>query len=366
MKTYEIIQLLETLAPISLQESYDNAGLIVGDINNNIDKVLISLDVTEAVIEEAIQKKCDMVIAHHPIIFGGLKKLNGKNYVERTVIKAIQNNISIYAIHTNLDNVLSNGVNNKIAEKLGLRNTSILRKREGDLLKLVTFVPLDHIENVREAIFSAGAGSLGNYDKCSFVSTGEGSFRGNENSNAYVGEKGVEHREKEQRIEVVVPKWHLNKVLESLHKSHPYEEVAYDVYQLLNVSHQTGAGLISEFEEPMSQENFLARIKNSMKASVIKYTKTNKDIIKKVAVCGGAGSFLIADAKRAGADAYITGDIKYHEFFDGENDLMICDIGHYESEQFTIDLLGGFLLEKIPNFAVIFTEVVTNPVKYYH
>jgi len=366
MKIRDISSVLESLAPLSLQEDYDNSGLIVGDPLAEISKTLICLDVTEEVVEEAIENNCELIIAHHPIVFRGLKKLNGKNYVERVVIKAIQNNIAIYAIHTNLDNVLKGGVNSKIANKLGLTNTSVLRKRESDLCKLVTFSPKSHTSQIRKALHDAGAGAIGKYDNCSFVSEGMGSFRGGEDANSFVGTNGEIHRENEDRIEVILPKWTLPTAISKLKNEHPYEEVAYDVYPLLNTSQETGAGLLGMLTRPMTQNEFLQHLKESMKTSVIKYTSLSSNSIQKVAVCGGSGSFLIGDAKRIGADAYVTGDIKYHEFFDGENELMICDIGHYESEQFTIELLGDFLLEKIPNFALVLTRAVTNPINYFH
>lgn len=366
MKTYEITRLLETIAPLSLQESYDNSGLIVGHPEKEVQRALICLDATEAVIDEAIEAKCDLVIAHHPIVFGGLKKINGKNYVERVVIKAIRHDISIYAIHTNLDNVLKQGVNSKIADLLGLEDRKILRPMADELLKVVVFVPTAHLEAVRQAMCDAGAGKIGHYDECSFSSEGRGSFRGDEHSNAFVGEKNRLHFEPENRLEVIVPTYQLSAVLKAMVSAHPYEEVAHDIYPLKNSHAETGAGMIGRLGADMSKAEFLRHVKSRMQADTIKYTATSKDTIRTVAICGGSGSFLIGDALRAGADAYVTGDIKYHEFFDGENQLMICDIGHYESEQFTINLIGDLLLEKIPNFAVIFTKVVTNPVNYYH
>lgn len=366
MKLRKITQLLTDIAPLSLQESYDNAGLIVGKNNWDITGILVCLDATEEVIDEAINKGCNMVVAHHPIVFRGLKQFNGKNYVERVVMKAIKHDVAIYAIHTNLDNVLENGVNQKIANKLGLADVEILQKRSGDLLKLVVYVPKDELVNVREALFDAGAGHISNYDKCSFSSNGTGTFRAGEDTNPYVGRKGELHQEPEARLEVVLPKHRQVSVVNAMFKAHPYEEVAYDLLELQNHSDITGAGVIGTLPNALSVQDFLAHVKDSMSASVIKYTGTENDTIKRVAVCGGSGSFLINRAKSSGADAYITSDIKYHEFFDGENELMICDIGHYESEQFTIELLGNFLSEKIPNFAVIFTETDTNPVNYFY
>ncbi len=366
MKLHQITSILSELAPPSIQESYDNAGLITGNNEMDVTGILVSLDATEAIIDEAIARKCNMVVAHHPIVFKGLKQINGKNYVERTIIKAIKNDIAIYAIHTNLDNVLENGVNQKIAQKLGLTNTQILAKKSETVLKLAVYVPREHMESVRDAIFNAGGGHIGDCDQCGFVSEGTGSFRGGENANPFVGNKGELHLEPETKIEVVVPAHLQDKVVNAMLKAHPYEEVAFDLHLLQNKSLHVGAGLIGSLSKPLTPDAFLKMVKLNMQTAVIRYTNTNRNTISRVAVCGGSGSFLIKNAKAAGADAYITGDIKYHEFFDGENELMICDIGHFESEQFTIELLRDFLSEKIPNFAVLFTETDTNPVNYFY
>ncbi|MFT5479742.1 MAG: dinuclear metal center YbgI/SA1388 family protein [bacterium] len=366
MKLHQITEILSELAPSSLQESYDNAGLIVGDPNMSITGILVSLDTTEAIIDEAIAKKCNLVVAHHPIVFKGLKQLNGKNYVERTIIKAIKNDIAIYAIHTNLDNVLENGVNQKIGSKLGLNDVQILAKKSGTILKLAVYVPEDHLEAVRTALFEAGAGHVGNYDECSYVSNGVGSFRGGKDSSPFVGTKGLRHLEPEVKLEVVLPNHLKDQVVNAMVSAHPYEEVAFDLHQLENKSLHVGAGLIGHLPKPLATAEFLALVKTNLNTKVIRYTETAHKTISKVAVCGGSGSFLIGKAKGAGADAYITGDVKYHEFFDGENAMMICDVGHFESEQFTIELLRDFLSEKIPNFAVLFTETDTNPVNYFY
>ena len=366
MKLHQITRHLEHLAPVKLQEAYDNSGLITGSPDMEITGILVSLDCTEAIIEEALSQNCNMVVSHHPVIFKGLKSLTGKNYVERTVLKAIKHDVAIYAIHTNLDNVLRGGVNGKIAQRLGLTNVKILQPKEGMLLKLAVFVPETHADQVRTALFDAGAGQIGNYDSCSFNSSGVGTFKGDETTNPFAGTQGELHRESEIKVEVVLYNYQLSAVVASMKAVHPYEEVAYDVHPILNTASEIGSGMIGELEAPMAKEYFLNHLKDSMKTPVVKYTNTNKEAIKTVAICGGSGSFLIGAAKRSKADAYVTGDIKYHEFFDGENDLMICDIGHYESEQFTIELLGDFLSEKIPNFAVILTKAVTNPVHYFY
>ncbi len=362
MKISEIMNCLEQVAPLQLQESYDNAGLITGESGWEVTGVLVTLDATEAVIDEAISKKCNLVVAHHPIVFSGLKKINGKTYVERTIIKAIKNDIAIYAIHTNLDNV-QQGVNQKIAEKLGLINTQILQPKSGLLNKLVTFVPHASLEQVKKAIFEAGAGNIGNYDECSFTVTGNGTFRGNENSNPAAGKPGQQHTEPESRLETIFPSYLKNKVLAALFQAHPYEEVAYDIYPLENQWNGVGAGLIGELQEPMESINFLKHLKIKMNIEAIRYTEVDKPI-RKVAVCGGAGSFLLRHAISAGADAYVSADFKYHEFFDAENKVMIADIGHYESEFFTKELLKEIILEKFPTFAVLLSEINTNPIKY--
>lgn len=359
----QVIQYLEQLAPPVYQESYDNCGLLTGSADWELTKILVTLDCTEAVVEEAITKGCNLIVAHHPIIFGGLKKLNGKNYVERTVIKAIKNDVAIYAIHTNLDNV-QHGVNAKICEKLGLINTKILVPKTNTLKKVSVFVPQTHLQVVQEAMFSAGAGNIGNYSECSFYSTGMGTFKGNEKSNAFVGEVGKQHQEPEYKLEVLVDDGQLNQVISAMIAAHPYEEVAYDVYTILNSNVTVGSGMIGELPEELSAEAFLKHLKNAMNLNVIRYTPyINK--VKKVAVCGGSGSFLLKNAIGAQADAFVTGDFKYHEFFDAENRLMIADIGHYESEIFTINLLADEILKKFPTFAVILSEINTNPINYY-
>ncbi|MDB5223901.1 MAG: Nif3-like dinuclear metal center hexameric protein [Chitinophagaceae bacterium] len=363
MKISDITAHLETIAPVHFQESYDNAGLIAGDPSAECTGVIISLDAIEAVIEEAINKKCNLVIAHHPIIFRGLKKLNGKNYVERTIIKAIKNDIAIYAIHTNLDNI-KKGVNNKIAEKIGLQNLQMLLPKENMLKKLITFAPVDKAEDVRKALFAAGGGELGKYSECSFNTEGTGTFKPLEGADPFVGEIGKRHEEKELKIEVIFPGYLEQKIIRAMIDAHPYEEVAYDIISLGNYLSDVGSGLIGELGEEADETEFLERIKSAFGLKVIKHTSLSGKKVKKVAVCGGAGSFLIPVALSNKADVYITSDIKYHEFFDAEA-MVLLDIGHYESEQFTIDLLYDILREKYTNFAVRKTGVNTNPVNYF-
>jgi len=364
MKINEIISYLETIADTSLQEEYDNAGLITGNADWKCSGIICSLDVTEEVVKEAIQKKCNLIVAHHPIVFKGLKKINGKNYVEKTIIAAIKNDIAIYAIHTNLDNV-KQGVNGRIAQMLGLENCKILSEKDGSLNKLFTFVPVDHADKVRNAIFAAGGGQISNYSECSFNVEGVGTFKGGEGTNPFVGEPGKQHQEKEIKIEIIFPAYLERKIMAALISAHPYEEVAYDIIQLSNSNQSFGSGIIGELVQPVEEKQFLSNLKELFKVPVVRHTRFTGRPIKKVAVCGGAGSFLISKALAAGADVYITADVKYHEFFDANDSLLLADIGHYESEQFTINLLQEVLEQKFPTFAVLKTEVKTNPVAYF-
>ena len=363
VKINEVTAYLESIAPLSLQESYDNAGLIVGDSIMAVKGVLVCLDSVEETIDEAISIGANLIIAHHPIVFRGLKKFNGQNYVERTVIRAIKNDIAIYAIHTNLDNV-PNGVNSIIAKKLGLKNVRVLSPQSEGLKKLVTFIPATHLEEVRGAMLNAGAGKIGNYSHCSFSGTGNGTFKANEGANPFVGDLGQIHTEEENRVEVVFPNHIKNEVVSALKKSHPYEEVAYDIYSLDNSNPEIGAGAIGELEIPIDSREFLHQIKDTMKAGVVRFTSIHTPQIKRVAICGGSGSFLLSAAKRAKADLFLTSDFKYHEFFDAENQIIIANIGHYESEQFTKVLLADFLTQKFSTFAVRISEINTNPVNY--
>ena len=365
MKIYEIIKAMEQIAPPSLQEDYDNAGLITGNANWDCTGVIISLDATEEVVKEAIDKKYNLIIAHHPIIFKGLKKITGKNYVEQTIITAIKNDIAIYAIHTNLDNVID-GVNGKIADLLGLVNRSILAPKTNLLQKLSVFVPSKEKEKLQEALFAAGAGNIGNYSECSFTSEGTGSFKAGAATNPFVGNIGERHFEAEAKLEVIFPAWLQNEVVKAMKGAHPYEEVAYDIHSLANVYPQTGSGLAGELVEAASETDILQELQTIFKIPVIKHSLLLGKPIKKIAICGGAGSFLTGAAIAAGADMFITGDIKYHEFFDAERKMVLADIGHYESEQFTIDLLFDLLSIKFPNFAVLKTGVNTNPVRYFN
>jgi dinuclear metal center YbgI/SA1388 family protein len=364
MQIAEIANYLESLAPLSLQEHYDNAGLLTGDGSWNCTGIICSLDATEAVVQEAIDNNCNLMVSHHPIIFGGLKKINGKNYVEKAVIAAIKNDIALYAIHTNLDNIVK-GVNGKMADKLSLQNRSILAPKDSVLKKLYTFVPVKEAEIVRAAIFEAGAGHIGNYSECSFGAEGIGTFKGGAGTDPYVGKPGERHYENELKIEVIFPAWMQGRVVKALLAAHPYEEVAYDIVNLGNEHAGVGAGMVGELAEPMDEKAFLVNLKQVFGLSVIRHTPFTGRPVRKVALCGGAGSFLVSKALAAGADIYITADMKYHEFFDANDRMLIADIGHFESEQFTTELLAAVLQEKFLNFAVLKSKVKTNPVHYF-
>jgi dinuclear metal center YbgI/SA1388 family protein len=359
-----ILAEIERFAPLAYQESYDNCGLLTGHKEQEVTGAILCLDCIEAVVDEAIQKNCNLIIAHHPIIFSGLKKLNGTNYIERTIIKAIQNNIAIYACHTNLDNVKL-GVNKKIADKLGLINQQILSPKKSLLKKLVTFVPATHFEIVRDNLFNAGAGNIGNYDSCSFALEGTGSFRGNENSNPYIGVKGKLSLEKEIRLELIFEATNESRIISSLKQNHPYEEVAYDIYQLENIYQNIGSGMVGELKNPLPEIELLEQLKSIFNLKVIKHTALTNKNIKKVALCGGSGSFLLKNAINSQSDIYISSDFKYHEFFDAENKILVADIGHYESEQFTPEIFYEIISNKFPTFASYLTETNTNPVNYF-
>ncbi|MDR0371035.1 MAG: Nif3-like dinuclear metal center hexameric protein [Prevotellaceae bacterium] len=358
-----ICEHIEKFAPLALQESYDNAGLLVGDARMEVSNVLVCIDVTEKIIDEAIENDCNLIVSHHPLIFGGIKRLTGQNDVQRCIIKAIRYNIAVYASHTNLDNV-SEGVNGRIADKIGLKNRRILSPVQKSLLKLTTYLPDAHLESVRNALFEAGAGTIGNYDACSFSAKGIGTFRANENAHPFVGSINKLHEEAERKLEVILPKYLKKTVLNTLLDKHPYEEPAYDFIPLENEWMQAGSGIVGELENEEDEIVFLKKIKATFKAGAIRHSALSGKKIKKVALCGGAGSHFLSDAIAQKADIFISGDFKYHEFFAAENKILIADIGHYESEQYTKELLGEIITKKIPTFAVRISEINTNPIIY--
>jgi len=363
-KTRTITNYLETIAPLGYQESYDNAGLIVGSFDQQITGILCSLDATEEVVQEAINRNCNLLVSHHPIVFGGLKKLNGKNYVERTVLKAIQNNIGLYAIHTNLDNV-ENGVNAKIAQKIGLENCKILQPKAQILNKLTVFVPKNDTEKLLDALGNAGAGKIGNYSHCTFSVAGEGTFKPNQNASPYIGKANELEKVAENRIEVIFASHLQEKILAAMRKAHPYEEIAFYLSKLENTNPEVGAGMIGFLTEKMTEKAFLTYLKQKMDLPLVKHTALLGKEVQKIAICGGAGGFLLRQAISQQADFFITADYKYHEYFDADQKTVIADIGHYESEIFTVDLLVDMLKQEFSELPILKTTVRTNPVSYF-
>ncbi|SDW94540.1 Nif3-like dinuclear metal center hexameric protein [Aequorivita viscosa] len=365
----DVVTLLEEISPLAYSEGFDNTGLLVGDEKMKVTGILVTLDTLEAVVDEAIEKGYNLIVSFHPIVFSGLKKLTGKTYVERVVQKAIKHDIAIFSNHTALDNAW-NGVNAMICEKLGLQNRKVLIPKDSTIKKLVTFVPVNDVEKVRNAIFEAGGGSIGNYDKCSFNTEGIGTFNGNDSSNPVVGKKGVTQFEKEVKLEITFGKHLQSNVLKSLFNSHPYEEVAYEITTLENFNQHIGMGMIGELKAPMTEIEFLKFLKETMRTNCVRHSALLNKSVKKIAVLGGSGSFAINAAKSAGADVFISADFKYHDFFQAENKIILADIGHYESEQFTKELLYSFLTKKITNFApalqkgIAISDIITNPISY--
>lgn len=363
MKLREISSFLDSELPLAFQESYDNSGLQAGDPEQEIDAALLTLDITEDVVNEAIRKKSGMIISHHPLIFGQLKRITGRNSTERILRSCIKNDIAVYSAHTNLD-ITHHGVSRKMAEKLGLEKVKVLAALEKKLLKLVTFVPESHIDKVRDAVFDAGSGSIGNYDRCGFVTEGTGSFRGNEDTDPFVGERGKISFEKELRFETVLFAHMKDRVVKALLAAHPYEEVAYDLYPLENRNIDAGLGCTGEFHEEISELDFLKLVSGIFGARGVRYSRLSGKPVKKVALCGGAGSQLLTEAVNSGADVFVTGDVKYHSFFDAENRILLVDIGHYESEKFAVEILKELIIKKFPKFALRFSEINTNPINY--
>ncbi len=359
----EVVSYLNGIAPLAWQESYDNSGLLVGDPEGEVTTVVITVDVTEEVVAEAVRLGAQLIVAHHPIIFKGLKKLTGETYAERTVLAAVRAGTAIYAGHTNFDS-LHGGVSTRMAQWLGLQDIRLLAERRGTLRKLVTFVPHDHAERVRQALWDAGAGTLGGYDRTSFNVRGEGTFRGNENTHPFVGEPGLLHTEPETRIETIFPAHLESRVIAALLEAHPYEEPAYDIYALENSTPTNGTGALGTLPQPMTEEAFLQQLKERFRTRCVRHSPLTGRPVRRVAVCGGTCSFLLPEAIRQQADVFVTADVKYHEFFDADGRILLADIGHYESEQVIKEVFHELLSKKFPNFALHFSKSITNPINY--
>ena len=364
MKIHELTQVLEQFSPLALQEEYDNSGLIIGDPEAMVKNVLITLDITEKVLDEAMEKNCNLVISHHPLIFRGIKRFVGEDTAQRLTVKSIRNDIAIYALHTNLDNAVR-GLNAYVCDILGLKKCRILTRAKGLLSKLVTFCPLDHSDRLRQALFDAGAGHIGNYDCCSYSLSGQGTFRASDEANPFVGEKNQVHREAEDRIEVIFPRYLENPILTALLETHPYEEVAYDIYPLSNTAAFAGSGMTGELEQAIDGKQFIDQVKQKMGLPILRHSELSVHSVRKVTICTGSGAFLIPEAKKSGTDIFLTADLKYHDFFEATPQFLLADIGHYESERYAKDLIYGILIKKFPTFAFLISEINTNPVHYY-
>lgn len=364
MTTGDICRYLDQQIPQALQESYDNSGIQTGSYGTPVESALLTIDVNEMVIEEAIRERCNLIISHHPLIFSPLRKVTDANPQQRAVILAIKNDITIYSAHTNLDSVYG-GVSFKMATKLGLQNIEILAPVGEKLVKLITFVPVSHIEKVRQAVFEAGAGNIGNYDSCSYQSAGEGTFRGNENSNPFAGSRGELHTEKEIRLETVFPSFITSRVIKALIASHPYEEPAYDLVPLLNKWSHAGMGCTGILNNGMEVKTFLDHVKSTFSTPYLRYSGPETGNIRSVALCGGSGVALLRDAIAAGVDAFVTGDIKYHQFQEAGNDILLIDAGHFETEKYSTEIIYDLIIKKFPNFALRFSETITNPINFY-
>ncbi|MBK9282769.1 MAG: Nif3-like dinuclear metal center hexameric protein [Sphingobacteriaceae bacterium] len=364
MTIKNITQVIEEFAPLTYQESYDNCGLLTGDANVACSGVLLTLDCLEETLDEAIQLKANLIVMHHPVIFSGLKKITGDNFIERIIIKAIKNNIALYATHTNIDNVRQ-GVNYKIAEKLGLENCKILAPKTNLLRKLVTYVPATHHEKVLQALFEAGCGQIGEYENCSFNTSGTGTFKGSDKTNPFIGKAGQLSKEAEIKIETIFEARNEKNILKALKSNHPYEEVAFDVYPLENKLNAVGSGIIAEFKEAMREEDFLKLVQKALKTKVLRHTKMSDKFVKKVAICGGSGRFLLKNAINSKSDAFLTSDFKYHDFFEVEEKLLLVDAGHFETEQYTPEIFYEIITKKFATFAIHLSKINTNPVNYF-
>ena len=360
----DIIALLEAWAPPAAAEDFDNVGLLVGDANRICTGALITLDALDTVVDEAITKNCNFIISFHPIIFSGLKSITGKNYVEKTVLKALENKIAIYALHTALDNH-PKGVNYGIAQKIGMQNNTFLLPKKDSLKKLRFYAPSESVEKIKEALFAEGAGALGNYTKCSFENEGLGQYQPNEEAQPSVGKKGEHTQVVETQVQLVFETHLQSKILHALHKVHPYEEIAFEIYTPENDNPNRGMGSIGVLSTPTNEEAFLQQLKKVFNPKCIRHSQLLGKPIQRVAVLGGSGSFAIGAAKQQKADVYITADLKYHDFYQAEGELLLIDLGHYESEQFTKNLILDYLSKKMPNFAFILAATNTNPINYF-
>ncbi len=363
-KLHQIIQLIENFAPKSYQESYDNSGLLVGEMSSEINGALLCLDITEEIIDEAVERNCNLIISHHPLVFKAIKRFSKDTYINRCLHKAIKNDIALYCCHTNIDSVRG-GVSFKIAERLNLKNPKVLSPIQNDFVKLVVFAPVENYVEVADAMCEMGGGAIGNYDNCSFACDGIGTFRGNTASNPAIGNVGEITSVNERRIEVIIPRHKVVAAMQKVRSVHPYEEVGYDVYPLINSNPDVGLGVVGTLEKPMSTTDFLSFVAQRLDCKVIRHSQIIKNEISKVALCGGSGSEFVSKAISQKADIYLTADFKYHDFFVEKNLITIADIGHFEGEKYTLGIFYDIISKKMPNFAIHCTNKEQNPINYF-
>lgn len=369
MKIKEIFQHIENWAPKGVAWEKDNPGLQVGAPEIKVRNILICLDLTREIVHEAITKKCNLIISHHPLLFRPIKKIQTSDDPASQLIELLlKNKITLYSAHTNLD-FTKNGVSFELAKKLKLKNIRFLKKASDTQFKIVVFVPRSHVTQVSEALFSAGAGVIGEYSKCSYKLDGIGTFLGSNLSNPAVGQKGRIEEVLEIRLEVIADKWNIEEIIKRMKAAHPYEEPAYDIYPLANTSSNFGFGAIGEYDEPIKKDLFLRNVCRILKTPALKHSETNKGTIKKVAVCGGSGSELLHEAIRSGADAFITADIKYHTYFDANDKMLLIDGGHFETETVILERLKKYIEEFTfsgsKSTEVLISRNLKNPVKIF-
>ena len=362
MKVKEITNAIEAVAPLYLQESWDNSGMQVGNPDSEVTGVLLCTDVREEILDEAIKRGSNLIISHHPLLFRGLKKIVGRTYQERIVALAIKHDITIYCAHTNMDCAVG-GVNFKMAEKLGMKNVCVLDPQQGTQRKIVVFVPTEAVAEVEKAMCDAGAGRLGNYDNCSYSMSGEGHYRALDGAEPWAGKVGERHSEPEVRLEMLVHNALCGRVVAAMIKAHPYEEPAFDIIAIENGDKYAGLGVIGDVE-PQDARAFLEKVKNAFEVETLRYSGILDRNVRRIAMCGGAGAEFAGLAMSKGADVYITGDMKYHEFQGNEERIILVDIGHYESEHFTKEIFYDIISKKNPNFAVDFADTEKNQVNY--
>jgi len=363
----EIIKILETWAPREISLERDNPGLQVGSGKNIVKNILLSLELTMDVINESIAKECNLIITHHPLIFHPVKSLDFQRDKNSMLIeKLIKNDLTLFSAHTNLD-FTKNGVSFELAKMLGLKGIDFLVNLSANQYKISVFVPGDHVEEVADAIFNAGGGIIGEYSRCSFRTGGTGTFFGSNKTTPFLGEKGKQEQVSEIKLEAIADSWKLGGIISAVINAHPYEEPAYDIYPLKNKNINYGMGAVGELDKQLGREEFLKYVSEKLKAKCLKYTSGKSESIKKIAVCGGAGTELLKEAVQSGADAFVTADVKYHTFHDAQGKILLVDAGHYETEIHVLNQIEKELSTAAENnFKIFKYSGSTNPVIIYN